>query len=350
MRALVLACLVGCRFGNPTIEIIGPADGTTITDHGSSLLEIEAHDMRAKSVELAIDGAMLEENVAVSPRPTGMTCDPCTLRVVWPTRTVGEGLHVISAFVIDDRGEAAVDDVVLTFDDAPEFTNVSPQDEYLPGVGTVNVTLELIERGAVDVDLKVDGVSLGTKTNETCREGCAPTWTWDTRTIAAGDHTLQFTAVDAHGHATETTRVVGIDDLVRVTSIRVTNTVDGTPPLEIEVYAYDNTTNTMLGCAGSMHGLGGVDVSDTRYVVDAALVDPTNAKMGGRQLGTNAVRFEVWEDDDAPVCPAILNPQGNNLVGSSPARTLDQWKALTGTSSFGNVVELGLAFDRPFTR
>ena len=351
MRALALSCfLTACNFGNPVVEITSPVDGTVITDHGSAIIEIHAVDVHAESIELAIDGQRLEENLAVTPRPTGKRCDPCTFSVVWPTASVAEGVHVLTALVIDDRNEAFVDEVVLSFDDVPEFTMVSPQDEQLYGVGTVNVALDVVERGSVDVDLSIGGVSMGTRFNETCRLGCQLTWTWDTRTIPAADYQLLFTAVDSNGHRTTTTRTVGIDDLVRVTALQVANITDGTPPLEIEVYAFDNVTGTQLGCAGSAHGLGGVDVSGTRYVVDVPLVNPSNNDMGARELGANAIRFEVWEDDDTPVCPSTLNPGGNNLVGASPARTLAQWKATPGPHAFGNVTELSLAFDRPLTR
>jgi len=349
MRWTVLVCLVGCNFANPSVEITSPPDGTVITDHGSSLIELKAWDVTLDRVELAVDGVTLDENLSVSPRLDGRDCDPCNVKIVWPTKQIGEGLHVISAFVFDDGDNAGVGDVALTFDDAPEIVTAQPQDEDLEGVGNVNVRLDVLERGPLTVDLAIDGASVGTKSNESCRNsGCSLTWPWDTSTLPAGPHELHWTATDSHGHKTEATHTVQLDDIVQVKAITVTNTVDDVAPLEIEVYVYDNVTGAMLGCAGSAHGLGGVDISDQHYAVSATLVDAMGT-LGASKLATNAVRFEVWEDDDQPVCPTTLNPQGNDLVGSSAAKTLTDWKATTTPFSFGNVPELQIAIGRPLT-
>jgi hypothetical protein len=349
MRWTVLICLVGCNFRNPSVEITSPPSGTVITDHGSSTIELNAWDVTLNRVELAIDGQTLNENLSVSPRLDGRDCDPCNVKIVWPTKQVGEGLHVISAFVFDDGDNAGVGDVALTFDDTPEIVTAQPQDEDLKGVGTVNVRLDVLERGPLTVDLEIDGTSVGTKSEEPCRNsGCSLFWPWDTRTLPAGPHVLHWTATDSHGHKTEATHTVQLDDIIQVRAITVGNVVDDVAPLEIEVYAFDNMTGGMLGCAGSAHGLGGVDVGNTHYDVSATLVD----SMGtlGASKAKNAVRFEVWEDDDAPVCPTILNPQGNDLVGASSAKTMDEWKMTTAPVSFGNVPELQIAIGRPLTR
>jgi hypothetical protein len=348
---LLVVVTAGCQFsGNPRVDITSPDDNANIAGHGSSQITVEVWDMEATSFDILVDGERLTENLSVAPRPDGRDCAPCTFHITWPTASVGEGLHVVTAAVYDQTGDSYVDDVALTFDDIPEITGASPQDEDLRGVGMVDVQLELVERGTVTVELAIDGVSAGTRSNESCRAGCMLGWPWDTRDLPAGSHELAFTATDAHGNQAQAKHIVELDDIVRVTAIEVDNIVDDVDPLEIEVYLYDDVTNTLIGCAGSAHGLGGVDVSGVRYVVDATLVNLQNTDLALHELGTHPVRFEVWEDDDAPVCPAILNPQGNDLVGNGPAKTADEWKANAEPLVFGNVGELSLAFDRPLTR
>ncbi|MEO8699574.1 MAG: hypothetical protein ABI867_05995 [Kofleriaceae bacterium] len=195
--------------------------------------------------------------------------------------------------------------VELAFDDIPEVLAISPDnDEDLLGVGTVHVVAQVLDRGEASVKLEIDGVDAGTKTNTEClaADGCAFEFLWDTSVIAAGSHSLKLTISDADGHAKVETRTVRIDDLLKITSMNVTAIDDG-GLLEMEVYLYDNATNALLGCAGSAHGLGPVNAADVRYAVDAILINPSGQKLRVKDLANKSIRFEVREDDDAPVCP-----------------------------------------------
>jgi hypothetical protein len=239
----------------------------------------------------------------------------------------------------------------MIFDDVPEFTVITPQeDEDLLGVGTVHVEVGVLERGTATIKLDIDGIEADTKTSDECASavGCTLSYTWDTAALGAGLHELHVIATDNKGNTVEDTRSVELDDTIDVSSLQVTGQTDsGT--LEIEVYVFDNMTNQFLGCAGTVAGLGPVDASGIRYAVDAQLIDTTGAPLHAQDLTAHAVRFEVWEDDDNPVCPSVLDPNGNDLVGASPAKSLATWKT-TPTTTFGNVTELAIQIGRPLSR
>ena len=196
----------------------------------------------------------------------------------------------------------------------------------------------------------IDGVTQAPQTSDDCRQiACTFEWEWDTTTSPAGAHTLEFSVSDGQSHTVRETRTVYVDDAVKVTSIQVTG-IDEQPTMEIEVYLFDDTTNELLGCAGSAHGLVSVDHPDIRYQVDARLISAAGTPLHGSDIASRTLRFEVWEDDDVPVCPAPVSPAGNNLVGKSTGASYEAWKTRSTPAAFGMVVELGTLFGRPLSQ
>lgn len=359
MRACLLAVAVlsGCLFGESDrppaaiVVITAPEDGVVITDHEPVVLTVEVANASVTKLELVVDGAILP-GVTVSPLPAGAACAPCTFQLTWDAVQADEGPNVATVLVYGDSPSDPVGyaDLALAFDDTPEITAAIPAaNEDLTGVGMLDVTLGVKDRGATTVTLAIDGTLVGTEQRPSCKTGCSLRWPWDTRALPAGMHDLTFTVSDSKGHVVEQTHTVKLDDVITITAMQVTGMTDESGTLEIEVYVFDNVTNKLLGCVGSAGGLGPVDASDVRYNLNATLIDLAGDTLGSLALAPNAVRFEVWEDDDTPVCPTALNPSGNDLVGVSPARTAAQWKATT-MSTFGNVTELRAVFERPLQR
>lgn len=356
MRASLIAVSLatGCFAGgpDPQLEISFPAAGDTITDHAPIVLRVEARDAAIDGFGVAIDNLALPPTFAVSPTPDGSGCDPCNFRITVPTEDLDEGVHVLSVHALEGGDLVASAAIDLDFDDTPELVDVSPEDHAdLLGVGSVDVRIAVLERGEATATLAVDGVEVGTATSGECRgSGCELVVPWDSSTVEIGEHELALTVTDAHGHTTSDVRTVQIDDLVEVTGLEVTGIVDDSGTLEIEVYVFDDATNQLLGCAGSAHGLGPVDASDVPYAVEAQLVDRSGFPLHAAQLGTGALRFEVWEDDDDPVCPTLFNPNANDFIGAAPARELAAWKADPTATGFGGVTELSVLVGRPLRR
>jgi hypothetical protein len=234
--------------------------------------------------------------------------------------------------------------------DAPMILDFSPGDRAdLRGAGTVRIGLTASDASASAIaDLAIDGELLPRIENHACGDHCSFDWTWDTRTLPAGEHVLDLRLADDNGNAETESHVVMLDDIVAIKRLGVHDIVDDAGTLEIEVFAFDDTTNALLGCAGSRNGLGPVDVADVDYPVDARMIDVSNDLLAAHELATHAIRFEVWEDDDPPVCPVSPDPLGNDLLGKLDVRSLDQWRA-TPEAAAGNVTDLAIAFERPLS-
>ena len=216
----------------------------------------------------------------------------------------------------------------------------------LRGMEFVAVHVEYSDQSDTEVTLLVDGVEIAHPIG-ICNDVCEVDATWDTSALAVGNHQLAVELRDVHGHITESVHTVWLDDVLTITAMEVANIVDESGTLEIEVYAFDDATNEMIACAGTARGLGPVDQYGIKYELDSVLVNLNKQTFATKDIGDRRLRLEVWEDDDDPVCPVFPDPLGNDLVGVSPARTVEEWRR-SGASAFGNVTELGVAWTRKF--
>lgn len=129
---------------------------------------------------------------------------------------------------------------------------------------------------------------------------------------------------------------------ITITQMVIDDDYDDSGTPEIEVYLFDEDGD-LLGCAGTRQGLGQVDQAGVVYDLDARLVDDDH--QYDLAIGGGAVRFEVWEDDDDPVCPAYPDSTRNDRLGVSPAMSMSRWLAVEGPLQFDAVSVFGLRFD-----
>ncbi len=362
MRAFILASLgiglAGCLFPaddppGPALAIVSPTNGYVVDHHDPIIMQVEVTGgATVVEIQLSVDG-VVDPGIAITPRPEGQVCDPCSFRITWPATDVGEGSHVVQVSALADRlGSPRDGDAIeMVFDDAPQIATITPPaNADLLGVGMANIVVSVEERGRATATLAIDGVTQAPQTSDECRaSACTFEWAWDTTSAESGMHELELAVSDTQGHTVRDTRLVYVDDAVTITSIEVTG-IDEQPTMEIEVYLFDDVTNELLGCAGSAHGLVGVDHPDVRYAVDARLVSAAGTPLHGSDIESRTLRFEVWEDDDAPVCPTPISPAGNNLVARSAGASYEAWKTRQTPASFGMVVELGTLFGRPLVQ
>jgi hypothetical protein len=232
--------------------------------------------------------------------------------------------------------------------EAPQVQRFTPADNTeLRGVGFVDVVVEFSDSSETTVTLLADGRDVDTLDVSCDDDGhCTADGEWDNTSLPAGTHELAVRLEDSHGNVSRAVHAMTLEDVLEVTSLRVTNIVDDYGGLEIEVYAFAEAGADLLGCAGSRQKLDIVDIADYTYETNAILIDPSSRLLGLSDMGARAFRIEVWEDDDAPVCPVVPNPNLNDLVGRSPARTPEEWATL-GKTSFDSVDELTVAWARP---
>jgi len=234
--------------------------------------------------------------------------------------------------------------------DPPELLDLQPADGTdLRGVGDVTSWAIYNDENDVEARLFVDGELVATGETRCGKSSCQADFVWSTLDFAPGPHDLILSLEDEAGNVTTEQRQVFFDDVLTVTSMRVANIVDDSGTLEIEVYAFDGM-NRMIGCAGSRHGLATVDNAGIEYNdLNAVLITLDRLAFGTLDTQGVPFRLEVWEDDDAPVCPEPLDPALKDLVGKSPLPTAEQWR-MTPLSSFDDVTKLGVQWGRTLTQ
>lgn len=233
--------------------------------------------------------------------------------------------------------------------DPPVLQKFTPEtNDPMLGIGYANVHVQYSDESDVTVTLLADGHEVE-QLAPMCSGGnvCTADTIWDNTALPAGVHMLGIKLEDSHGNTTKSEHALDLQDVLDITSMRVTNIVDQSGALEIEAYAFtDDSGTNLIGCAGSRQRLDIVDYADTTYQTEAILIDPAMALLSANEMGAQRYRIEVWEDDDPPVCPTIPDPAGNDLLGASPAYTVDEWRQMEKVT-FGKVTELGTAWTRP---
>ncbi len=230
--------------------------------------------------------------------------------------------------------------------DPPELLDFQPGDMTdLRGVTDISAWAVYRDAGEVRARFFVDGELVGEGDRRCGDKSCQASVDFSSTAFAPGIHDLIVSLEDEAGNVTTSTNRLLFDDVLTVTSMRVSNITDESGTLEIEVYAFDET-DQMIACAGSRHGTATVDNAGIEYDLSAVLILPTAQAFGTLDAGSRAFRLEVWEDDDAPVCPDTLDPLGNDFVGRSPMYTVEQWAAMP-LMSFDDVSKLGVAWTRP---
>jgi hypothetical protein len=233
----------------------------------------------------------------------------------------------------------------------PKVIEISPEaNAEIRGVRVVPINVAFSDDSDVTVHLLVDGFEIGKREIPCGDTACEAELLWDTKDADVGTHDVELVLVDSHDNVTKKTRPLWIDDVLKVTDIEVTGEVDESGTLEIEVYAFDDVSGDLLGCSGSRQGLAPVDASDVDYPITSLWINPAGYAMDTRDVNGRPIRFEVWEDDDDPVCPSVPALLGNNLIGTSEPFTVEEIRELDGAMAFGRVTRLGVAWMRDLDR
>ena len=168
----------------PTVNITAPSAGNV---GGAINITAEASDnVGVFGVQFLADGINIGTEDIVAP-----------YSVSWNTLITANGNHTITAIARDEAGNAATSAgiIVTVFNDTqlPTVSITAP----LPGTvgGTINVTANALDNiGIIGVQFLLDGVNLGAE------DLTSPySVTWNTTTIADGNHTLTARARDGGG-------------------------------------------------------------------------------------------------------------------------------------------------------
>lgn len=205
--ASVLAAFKGKPTGGsdqtpPTISIISPANGTTVS--GTINVTVNASDNRAVStVTLFVDGVSVGSS-AVSP-----------FTIAWNSSTVTNGTHTLTVRAKDAAGNTASASAQVTVntvsntDVTNPTVNITSPASGASVTGTVDIAATASDNIAVSsVRFSIDGTVAAT-------DNTSPyNFSWNTSSVAAGIHTITVAAYDAAGNTSSHTINVTVNTTV----------------------------------------------------------------------------------------------------------------------------------------
>lgn len=275
--------------GAPSVSVVSPAAGGFVS--ANAVVTAQAADAASgvAFVEFYLDSALVGSDSSA----------PYSLN--WDTRTVADGPHTLSSRAYDAAGHAADSaGVSVTVDNgSPAASIASPSGGALVSA-TISVTVNASDAvGVTRVELYRGAALVGTDT-------AAPyAFDWDTRTAAAGAHTLTAKAYDAVGNV--------------ATSAGVSVTVDNTPP----------TAAVTAPANGAL--VKGTAVTVSANATDASGVQKVDFYAAGVLVGSDTVApySVVWNSVATTPSGAVTlyavstDAAGNTKTSSTVTVTVD---------------------------
>ncbi len=172
----------------PTINIFTPADGSTVS--GLVTVDVNANDnVSVSQVTLSANGKLIgSDNTA-------------PYQFSWNTTSVADGSVVLSAIATDAAGNQGTSTNInvtvknqttpVTTDNAAPTVAISKPTNGSTVTGTATIAINANDDVAISkVSLSIDGKLVSATTAKTI------SYSWNTRKIAAGSHSIQATATD----------------------------------------------------------------------------------------------------------------------------------------------------------
>jgi hypothetical protein len=252
----------------PTASVSAPAGGSTVS--GTVSVTATANDDRGVTqVQFELDGANL-----------GSADTSAPFAASWNTTLGANGTHTLTAVARDAAGNTTRSaNVQVTVDNgAPPTVSITAPAAAATVSGGVSVTANAADdRGVAGVQFRVDGNNVGSA------DTSSPySVTWDTLTVANGNHTLTAVATDTDG---ATTTSAGVQVNVQNAAQPVTGLVAAFGFEEATgTTAADSSGRGMTGTiSGALHETAGRygraltfdGVNDWVTVADAAPLDLT---------------------------------------------------------------------------
>lgn len=171
----------------PLVSIVSPTDGSSVS--GNVTISVSATDnVGVSRVDLYINGVFYASD----------NLEPFTF--VWDTSNSPEGIYYLEAIASDNSGNKGNSNVIMVNLSNPKDTVSptvyinSPQDSsYLSINQKINVTA-YDESGVSRIELYIDGILRSSVS------GNSLSYTWNTRKVAKGSHTISTKAYDLAGN------------------------------------------------------------------------------------------------------------------------------------------------------
>lgn len=172
---------------NPTVSLASPANSAVLS--GNTAISAQANDnVGVTKVEFLVDGNVVSTD----------TSSPYSYS--WDTSSVVDGTHSVSAKAYDEAGNSASTSSasVKVDNNAPSVTLTGPvSGSSVAGSTTLSAVASDLGTGVQKVEFYVDGVKLGQDTTQPY------SYSWNTASYSAGNHTLYAKAFDNAGRSTD---------------------------------------------------------------------------------------------------------------------------------------------------
>jgi peptidoglycan/xylan/chitin deacetylase (PgdA/CDA1 family) len=307
----------------PTVSLTAPADGATVS--GSTTLSASASDNTAVDhVDFLVDGNKVGTATSA---PWGVS---------WDSTTVADGQHTITAVAYDTVGNSTTSSGhTVTVSNAAPPTSISlsaPADGSTVG-GGVTLTASVSGTTPDHVDFLVDGTTVGTATSSP--------WsiTWDSTTVADGQHTISAHAVDGGGNTTASS------DPITVT---VKNApVDTTPPTST-ISCNSSSCGGWFNAAVSVSlaatdNAGGSGVNKIVYTTDGSTPTTTHGTVYSGAFSVTATTTVKYRAFDNAGNAEAVNSQQIQIDSVAPSSSIQCNGANCGSSFYNVAVAVTLA-------
>ncbi|WP_127791969.1 Ig-like domain-containing protein [Agromyces sp. LHK192] len=182
------------------------ADGSVVAGKQTFTVELQDENISYTYLELNRNGTWLTDNT----KAPGSSNSGLKPKLVIDTAAYPDGAYQLKINAIDQDGLSANRVVPFTIDNTkPAVTIDSPvAAAHLKGVVPVQVTLGDANLKSYNLRLDNDGLAYAHQATN----GAQPAFSWDTKTVADGEHTLLATATDLAGNKSTTTIKVVVDN------------------------------------------------------------------------------------------------------------------------------------------
>ena len=264
----------------PTVAFTAPAPGAVIRQT-VTLTATASDDNAVQRVEFR-DGATLLGAATAAPYV-----------VSWNTAASTSGAHALAATAYDAAGNATTATLSVTVDNNPPSVVLSAPSSGATVSGAVVVTATATDDVAVaQVAFFRDGIPIGTST-------AAPfSVTWNTATLALGNHTLSARALDSAGNSADSA------------SVSVTVVADASPP---SVTILSPVEGGFLGS----YIIVTIDAHDDSGVATVELYDQLGLLYSRDVLGTLGPQYQFfWDASASPDGPRTFTARAIDSKGN----------------------------------
>jgi len=183
-----------------TASFTYPAPGATVNGAQSVGMSTTADWATTKTFTLSVDGTVL----------TSQTLAPAsTLWYTWDTTTLTNGAHTLQ-LAVTMNGQTATATLPVNVSNAPVLSALTASFTSPPAGATLKVNSTTVgmastgASGSSTFKLSIDGTVVSTQTVR----GSTASYTWNTKSLAKGPHTLSLTVTDGAGRTATATRAV----------------------------------------------------------------------------------------------------------------------------------------------